>query len=300
MRDDIAVAAGDSDYCVELLSWYLEDYSYWDSLVSGYDDDDVQTTIDYSVLTSLPDSALSDEYKTFLESYCEKTLSLCTATDDDDASATGDAVTWHKAEQWMRCSVHAAPEPEQRGRGAVWVRQPARVPVRRVPRLRLRQPVRVGRLQLHGLERPDDAAQVRVTVLLRARARARARKATRFSRIAARFCRASSLRGWYCDDCGYSEFGPQFQDYYGHSTGLYGSDSEMGDSICDETNNVRARARARDDFACQPTDRGRVSATSRPRRTSSSSTMAAIAATTRAQAGMTIRTVRTVTKRAIR
>ena len=50
-----------------------EDYSYWDSLVSGYDDDTVQTTIDYSVLTSLPDSALSDEYKTFLESYCEKT-----------------------------------------------------------------------------------------------------------------------------------------------------------------------------------------------------------------------------------
>ena len=110
--DDIAVAAGDSDYCVELLSWYLEDYSYWDSLVSGYDDDTVQTTIDYSVLTSLPDSALSDEYKTFLESYCEKTLSLCTATDDDDdASATGDAVTWHKAEQWMRCSVTRLPSP---------------------------------------------------------------------------------------------------------------------------------------------------------------------------------------------
>ena len=83
-------------------------------------------------------------------------------------------------------------------------------------------------------------------VTSRAPSRARARKATRFSRIAARFCRASSLRGWYCDDCGYSEFGPQFQDYYGHSTGLYGSDSEMGDSICDETNNVRrARARAR-------------------------------------------------------
>ena len=95
-----------------MLLYYLDyDYTYYESLVSYEDDENEDSaSIDYSAMMALPSSVLSDTYKSDLEWGCEKTLGLCTAT-DDDASASDEAASWDKAEQWMKCYVNRYPSP---------------------------------------------------------------------------------------------------------------------------------------------------------------------------------------------
>ena len=92
--------------------YYLDyDYTYYESLVSYEDDEnDDSVSIDYSAMMALSADVLSDTDKTTLENYCQKTLGLCTAT-DDDASASDEAASWDKAEQWMKCYVNRYPSP---------------------------------------------------------------------------------------------------------------------------------------------------------------------------------------------